>query len=142
MSQQQQVNPRQAQIIAAGITSSNIVLAVVLIMLSTQGSLPEISALPLPATIVGPIGIGLAASMVIVSFGLKRMIAGNQAKDIPIGQRVMQSTIIAMAICDAGSCFGFVLGFLTGELLWAIGMMGIATAGCILHFPTAGAFRE
>ena len=116
-------------------------MAVVLFVLSNTDALPPESTLPMPANIAGTIGIGIAASMVIVSFVLKTMIGGNQDKSLPIAQRVMQRTIIAMAVCDAGSCFGFVLGFLTGDLLWSFVMMGIATAGCILHFPTAKAFR-
>lgn len=141
MSANNEVNPLQVQIIAVAITMTNVILAGVLYGLNLSGTIPEEPAIDVPITIAGPVGLGIAIVMVAISFVMKQAILANRTADQSDAQRVFSSTIVALALCDAGSCLGFVLGFLTGSLEWAFGMMGIATAGCVLHFPTARAFR-
>jgi len=130
-----QPNVMQIQVIALAVAFSNVVYAIVLVLLS-KFSMPENGFLgedAWPLDALAPLFLMLAVALVIVSFFVRRMMLPRVRGDLAAKLRL---TLIGMALADCAGVLGLLLCFTTGSLTWGLVLCAVGLAGAILHFPT------
>jgi len=131
-------SPVQVQLIAVAVCFSNVIYAVVLVLLRLS-SMPEGGFLgedAPPTLLLGPVLLIAGVTLVAVSFLVRRAITPavfRGGADLAAKTRLI---LISMAIADAAGVLGLVMGLVTGDLAWALTLCAVGLAGAILHFPT------
>jgi len=136
---QQVKNPIQVQIVAVAVASSNVVYAVVALLLRHTGSMPGngfVELEPEVTRILGPVLVLLGIGALFAATFLRSALTGQLTPETDTLQERMRITLMSGAVAGGAGIFGLVLVLLAGFspavwLLW-----GISLCGDILVFPT------
>ena len=134
--------PIHIQLIAAALVLSTLFYAIVGAVLRFTGEAPPIIAADANADLFNYLFLFLGVTTAIVSFPLRNIMRRKLTPGAATPQQVLTLVIIPMAVAEAAGVFGLVLLLLTGQMLYACLLWGLALGAAILHFPSSGWINE
>lgn len=131
--------PLPTRLVAIAMTATNVMYAGVLLVMRYSGILHEhgMSQIeePLRSTLISVfIACGVlaaGASAASRSFIRSLILAAD-----PSQSGRYRAVVIPMAIADLPGILGFLLGVMTGDVVWAIVLIGVSFVTCLYHYPS------
>lgn len=133
MPQTRELTPKSIQTVASAMAASDIFLGVVLYVLSSKGVAP-VAAMDEDTASLLTIVLGAGGlSAVGMSFFVKPLLLRGTR---PILQRKFTAVIASLALSDGAGMMGFAIGMITGNLIAAYILLGLAGGVKVFHWPT------
>lgn len=133
MPQTRELTPQSVQTIASAMAGSDIFLGVILYVLTSQGIAPVTEMDEDTASLLTfVLGAGGLSTLAMSFFVKPLLLRGTQ----PILQRKFTAVIASLALSDGAGMLGFAIGVITGNLVPAYILLGLAGGVKVFHWPT------
>lgn len=133
MPQTRELTPQSVQTIASVLAGSDIFLGVILYVLTSQGIAPVTEMDEDTASLLTfVLGAGGLSALAMSFFVKPLLLRGTQ----PILQRKFTAVIASLSLSDGAGMLGFAIGVITGNLMPAYILLGLAGGVKVFHWPT------